>query len=177
MSMVYRRMGRSGLRLSVFSLGSWVTYHNQVDNGAATEMMAAAHDAGVNFFDNAEAYAQGRSEEIMGAALKALRWPRLNYVVSSKYFWGLDRAGDAVNRRDTLNRKYLMQAVDGSLRRMGLEHLDLIYCHRPDPNTPVDETVRATRLVQVCAVVALEWEDQFLRFVASARASVLCVHV
>ncbi len=143
MSMVYRRMGRSGLRLSVFSLGSWVTYHNQVDNGAATEMVAAAHDAGVNFFDNAEAYAQGRSEEIMGAALKALRWPRLNYVVSSKYFWGLDRAGDAVNRRDTLNRKYLMQAVDGSLRRMGLEHLDLIYCHRPDPNTPVDETVRA----------------------------------
>jgi voltage-dependent potassium channel beta subunit len=143
MSMIYRRMGRSGLRLSVLSLGSWVTYHNQVDNGAAIEMMAAAHDAGVNFFDNAEAYAEGHSEEIMGAALKALKWPRLNYVVSSKYFWGLDRSGDAINRKDTLNRKYLMQAVDGSLRRMGLDHLDLIYCHRPDPNTPLDETVRA----------------------------------
>jgi voltage-dependent potassium channel beta subunit len=143
MTMVYRRMGRSGLRLSVFSLGSWVTYHNQVDHRSATEMMAAAYDAGVNFFDNAEAYAQGQSEEIMGAALKALHWPRLNYVVSSKYFWGLDRSINAINRRDTLNRKYLMQAVDGSLRRMGLEHLDLIYCHRPDPHTPLDETVRA----------------------------------
>jgi voltage-dependent potassium channel beta subunit len=141
--MIYRRMGRSGLKLSVFSLGSWVTYHNQVDLKAATEMMAAAHDAGVNFFDNAEAYAAGHSEEIMGAALKALRWPRLNVVVSSKYFWGLDRGGESINRKDTLNRKYLMQAVDGSLRRMGLDHIDLIYCHRPDPHTPVDETVRA----------------------------------
>ena len=141
--MIYRRMGRSGLKLSVFSLGSWVTYHNQVDLKAATEMMAAAYDAGVNFFDNAEAYAAGHSEEIMGAALKALRWPRLNVVVSSKYFWGLDRGGESINRKDTLNRKYLMQAVDGSLRRMGLDHIDLIYCHRPDPHTPVDETVRA----------------------------------
>lgn len=143
MNMVYRRMGHTGLRLSLLSFGSWVTYHNQVNHQAATEMMAAAFDAGVNFFDNAEVYAQGRSEEIMGAALKALKWPRLNYVVSSKYFWGLERSGAAVNRKDTLNRKYLMQAVDGSLRRMGLEHLDLIYCHRPDPNTPLDETVRA----------------------------------
>ena len=106
-------------------------------------MMAAAYDAGVNFFDNAEVYAGGRSEEIMGAALAQLGWPRLNYVVSSKYFWGLDRAGDAVNRKDTLNRKYLMQSVDGSLKRLGLEHLDLIYCHRADPHTPIDETVRA----------------------------------
>jgi aryl-alcohol dehydrogenase-like predicted oxidoreductase len=79
----------------------------------------------------------------MGAALKQLGWPRLNYIVSSKYFWGLDRQGEAVNRKDTLNRKYLMQAVDGSLKRFGLDHIDLIYCHRPDPHTPVDETVRA----------------------------------
>jgi voltage-dependent potassium channel beta subunit len=143
MSMIYRRMGRSGLKLSLLSFGSWVTYHNQVDVKAATEMMAAAYDAGVNFFDNAEVYAQGRSEEVMGAALKQLKWPRLNVVISSKYFWGLDRAGEGINRKDTLNRKYLMQAVDGSLRRMGLEHLDIIYCHRPDPHTPVDETVRA----------------------------------
>jgi voltage-dependent potassium channel beta subunit len=143
MNMIYRRMGRSGLKLSVFSLGSWVTYHNQVDVKSAAEMLAAAFDAGVNFFDNAEAYAGGRSEEIMGAAIRQLNWPRLNYVVSSKYFWGLDRQGEAINRKDTLNRKYLMQAVDASLRRMGLEHLDLIYCHRPDPHTPIDETVRA----------------------------------
>ena len=141
--MQYRRLGRSGLKLSTLSLGSWVTYHNQVDQKAAVEMMAAAYDAGVNFFDNAEVYAGGRSEEVMGAALKALAWPRLNYVISSKYFWGLDRQGDAVNRKDTLNRKYLMQAVDGSLTRMGLEHIDIIYCHRPDPQTPVEETARA----------------------------------
>lgn len=141
--MQYRRLGRAGLRVSALSLGSWVTYHNQVDTGAAVEMMAAAYDAGVNFFDNAEVYAGGRSEEVMGAALKQLGWPRLNYVVSSKYFWGLDRQGDAVNRKDTLNRKYLMQAVDGSLKRFGLDHIDLIYCHRPDPHTPVEETVRA----------------------------------
>jgi voltage-dependent potassium channel beta subunit len=106
-------------------------------------MMAAAHDAGVNFFDNAEAYAEGRSEEIMGLALKRLGWPRLNYVVSTKFFWGLDRQGEAVNRRDTLNRKYLMQAIDGSLRRFGLDHIDLVYCHRPDPHTPIEETVWA----------------------------------
>ena len=141
--MQYRRLGRSGLRVSTLSLGSWVTYHNQVDTGAAAEMLAAAFDAGINFFDNAEVYAAGRSEEIMGRAFKQLGWPRLNYVVSTKFFWGLDRAGDAVNRKDTLNRKYLMQAIDGSLKRFGLEHIDLIYCHRSDPHTPIEETVRA----------------------------------
>jgi voltage-dependent potassium channel beta subunit len=142
-AMSYRRLGRCGLRVSTLSLGSWVTYHNQVDTGSAVEMLAAAMDAGVNFFDNAEVYAGGRSEEIMGRAFKQLAWPRLNYVVSSKFFWGLDRAGEAVNRKDTLNRKYLMQAIDASLQRFGLEHLDLIYCHRSDPNTPLEETVRA----------------------------------
>jgi voltage-dependent potassium channel beta subunit len=141
--MQYRRMGRSGLQLSVLSLGSWVTYHNQVDAHAATEMMAAAFDAGVNFFDNAEVYAGGRSEQLMGEALRKLRWPRLNYVVSTKFFWGLDREGSAINRKDTLNRKYLMQAMDGSLSRMGLDFIDLIYCHRPDPHTPIEETVWA----------------------------------
>jgi voltage-dependent potassium channel beta subunit len=141
--MTYRRLGRSGLRVSTLSLGSWVTYHNQVDTGSAVEMMAAAFDAGVNFFDNAEVYASGRSETVMGDALKQLAWPRLNYIVSTKFFWGLDRSGEAVNRRDTLNRKYLLQAIDGSLKRMGLDFIDLIYCHRPDPHTPVEETVRA----------------------------------
>ena len=141
--MQYRRLGHSGLRVSTLSLGSWVTYHNQVDTGSAVEMLAAAFDAGVNFFDNAEVYASGRSEEIMGKAFKQLAWPRLNYVVSTKFFWGLDRNGDAVNRKDTLNRKYLMQAIDGSLQRLGLDFVDLVYCHRPDPYTPIEETARA----------------------------------
>ena len=141
--MQYRRLGRSGLQVSELSLGSWVTYHNQVDTGAAKELMAAAMDAGVNFFDNAEAYAKGQSEVVMGQAIKALKWPRLNYVVSTKFFWGLDRDGHATNRRDTLNRKYLSQAIDGSLARMGLDFIDLVYCHRPDPHTPIEETVWA----------------------------------
>ena len=141
--MHYNRLGRSGLQLSALSLGSWVTYHNQVDVKSAVELMAAAHDAGVNFFDNAEAYALGKSEEVMGEAFRRLGWPRLNYIVSTKFYWGLAREGNTVNRRNTLNRKYLMQAIDGSLKRFGLEHIDLIYCHRPDPHTPVEETVRA----------------------------------
>ena len=141
--MLYRRLGRAGIRVSALSLGSWVTYANQVDSKAAVEMMAAAYDAGFNFFDNAEVYASGRSETLMGEALRQLKWPRLNYLVSTKFFWGLDRQGDAVNRKDTLNRKYLMQAIDGSLKRFGLEHIDLIYCHRSDPHTPIEETVRA----------------------------------
>ncbi|WP_296443975.1 potassium channel beta subunit family protein [Rhodoferax sp. UBA5149] len=141
--MQYRRLGRSGLQVSELSLGSWVTYHNQVDVAAAREMLAAAFDAGVNFFDNAEAYAGGKSEVVMGEAIKALKWPRLNFIVSTKFFWGLDREGQAANRKDTLNRKYLMQAIDGSLQRMGLDFIDLVYCHRPDPQTPVEETVWA----------------------------------
>ena len=142
--MQYRRLGRAGLQVSELSLGSWVTYHNQVDTKAATEMLAAAFDAGVNFFDNAEVYAQGESEVVMGQAFKALGWNRLDYIVSSKFFWGLQRDGvTTTNRKDTLNRKYLMQAVDGSLKRLQLEHIDLIFCHRPDPHTPIEETVWA----------------------------------
>jgi voltage-dependent potassium channel beta subunit len=141
--MHYRRLGRSGLQVSALSLGSWVTYHNQVDTGAATEMLAAAMDAGVNFFDNAEVYADGQSEVVMGQAFKALKWPRLNFIVSTKFYWGLGREGNTVNRIDTLNRKYLSQAIDGSLSRMGLDFIDLVYCHRPDPHTPIEETVWA----------------------------------
>ena len=142
--MQYRRLGRAGLQVSELSLGSWVTYHNQVDTKAATEMLAAAFDAGINFFDNAEVYAQGESEVVMGQAFKALGWNRLDYIVSSKFFWGLTRDGvTTTNRKDTLNRKYLMQAVDASLKRLQLEHIDLIYCHRPDPHTPIEETVWA----------------------------------
>ena len=141
--MTYRRLGRSGLQVSTFSLGSWVTYLNQVDTHAAKEMLAAAMDAGVNFFDNAEVYASGQSEVVMGEAFKALAWPRVNYIVSTKFFWGLSREGNTINRMDTLNRKYLMQAIDGSLKRMQLDFIDLVYCHRPDPKTPIEETVHA----------------------------------
>ena len=141
--MQYRRLGRSGLQVSTLSLGSWVTYHNQVNVLAAREMMAAAYDAGVNFFDNAEVYAMGKSEEVMGEALRQLGWARHRYVVSTKLYWGIDREGVTVNFQNTLNRKYLMQAIDGSLQRLGLDFVDLVYCHRPDPNTPIEETVWA----------------------------------
>jgi len=141
--MHYRRVGRSGLQVSALSLGSWVTYHNQVNVSAAREMLAAALDAGVNFFDNAEAYAGGKSEEVMGKALKALKRPRLDYVISTKFFWGLPTEGAGINCKNTLNRKYLMQAIDGSLERFGTDFIDLVYCHRPDPHTPIEETVHA----------------------------------
>jgi aryl-alcohol dehydrogenase-like predicted oxidoreductase len=140
--MNYRRLGRSGLQVSELSIGSWVTYGNQVDTHAARESLAAARDAGVNFFDNAEVYAGGKSEEIMGQALKELAWPRLSYVVSTKFFWGLQ---EAPNQYHTLNRKYLLNAIDASLKRLQLDYVDLVFCHRPDPNTPVEETVWAMR--------------------------------
>jgi voltage-dependent potassium channel beta subunit len=138
--MNYRRLGRCGLKVSELSLGSWVTYGNQVDVAGAAECMAAAWDSGVNFFDNAQVYASGKSEEIMGQVLKKLAWPRLRYVVSTKFFWGIT---DGPNEKNTLNRKYLLDAMHGSLRRLQLDHVDLVYCHRPDPNTPIEETVWA----------------------------------
>lgn len=141
--MQYHRLGRSGLQVSELSLGSWVTYHNQVNVSSAREMMAAAFDAGINFFDNAEVYADGQSETVMGEALKALNWPRLSYIVSTKFFWGLHKDGPTANKKDTLNRKYLTQAIDASLKRLGLDFVDLVYCHRPDPHTPIEETVWA----------------------------------
>ncbi len=138
--MEYRRLGRSGLRVSALSFGSWVTYGNQLGDDPARECMAAAYAAGVNFFDNAEAYAKGQSERIMGNALKKLGWRRASYVVSTKFFWGLN---DGPNEKNTLNRKYLMQAIDGSLERLQLDYVDLVFCHRPDPETPIEETVWA----------------------------------
>jgi voltage-dependent potassium channel beta subunit len=136
----YRRLGRSGLLVSELSFGSWVTYGNQLDTRAARECMAAAWDAGVNFFDNAEIYARGEAERMMGAVLKELGWPRSRVVVSTKFYWGL---GDGPNEKNTLNRKYLMQAIDGSLSRLSLDYVDLVFCHRADPHTPIEETVWA----------------------------------
>jgi voltage-dependent potassium channel beta subunit len=138
--MIYRRLGRTGLKVSVLSFGSWVTFKDQLDVARAKDCLEAAYEAGVNFFDNAEAYAGGESERIMGEAIRELGWPRNRYVVSSKFFWGLD---DDPNTNHTLNRKYLTEAIDASLERFGLDHLDLIYCHRADPETPIEETVRA----------------------------------
>jgi voltage-dependent potassium channel beta subunit len=140
MEMEYRRLGRSGLKVSVLSFGSWVTFKSQLDVERAIECMDAAYQVGVNFFDNAEAYAGGESERIMGEAIRQLGWPRHSYVVSSKFFWGLN---EGPNSRNTLNRKYLTEAIDASLERFGLDHLDLVYCHRADPETPIEETVRA----------------------------------
>ena len=139
-TMNYRRLGRSGLKVSELSFGSWVTYGNQMDEGRARECMAAAYDAGVNFFDNAEVYAKGESETIMGAALKKLAWRRSSYVISTKFYWGMY---DGPNEKNTLNRKYLMQAIDGSLARLALDYVDLVFCHRADPDTPIEETVFA----------------------------------
>lgn len=138
--MQYRRLGRSGLKVSELSFGSWVTYGNQVDTRLARELMAAAFDAGVNFFDNAEVYAGGKSEAIMGAVLKELAWPRIQYIVSTKFYWGLRTN---VNDTNTLNRKYLLTAITGSLKRLQLDYVDLVYCHRPDPHTPIEEAVWA----------------------------------
>jgi voltage-dependent potassium channel beta subunit len=134
----YNRLGRSGLKVSELSLGSWVTFGTQVDTGAAAEAMAVAYDAGVNFFDNAEVYAGGESERIMGEAFRRLGWDRESFVVSSKFFWGITQG---VNTKNTLNRKYLISAVNASLDRFGLDYLDLIFCHRSDPETPIEETV------------------------------------
>src|SRR5512137_1969399 len=136
--MRYRRLGRSGLKVSELSFGSCVTYGNQMGAAAACECMAAAYDAGVNFFDNAEVYAKGESERIMGEALRALGWRRSSYLVSTKLYWGLN---DGPNEKNTLNRKYLMQAIDGSLARFGMDYVDLVFCHRADPDTPLEETV------------------------------------
>ena len=124
----------------MLSLGSWITYGNQMGEELALECMASAYAAGVNFFDNAEVYAKGVSETIMGNVLKKLAWRRSSYVVSTKFFWGIQ---DGPNQKNTLNRKYLLGAIDGSLERLQLDHVDLVFCHRPDPETPIEETVCA----------------------------------
>lgn len=138
--MEYRHLGKTGLKVSALSYGSWVTFHTQVGIDAAVESMSIAYEAGVNFFDNAEVYAGGKSEEVMGAALKKLGWRRGSYLVSTKFFWGLN---DNVNEKDTLNRKRLIEAMNGSLKRFDLDYVDLVFCHRPDPTTPIEETVWA----------------------------------
>jgi voltage-dependent potassium channel beta subunit len=136
--MEYRRLGRAGLKLSELSLGAWVTYGGQVGEDVARECMLAAYEAGVNFFDNAEAYANGNAEVVMGNVIKKLGWRREGIVVSTKLFWG----GEGPN--DTgLSHKHIIEGMNNALRRLQMDYVDLVFCHRPDPNTPIEETVRA----------------------------------
>lgn len=151
--MEYRRLGATGVKVSVLGFGSWVTFDGQMATALALECMQEARDHGCNFFDNAESYAGGRSESIMGAALRQLDWPRWSYVITTKLFWGLH---DDPNMRNTLNRKYLLQAIDGSLDRLGLDFVDVVYCHRADPDTSIEETVWAMSDI-VASGKALYW--------------------
>ena len=136
--MEYRHLGKAGVKVSELSLGAWVTYGTQFGVKEAMEIMAAAFDAGVNFFDNAEAYANGQAELIMGKALKELGWPRKDYLVSTKIFWG----GDGPNDRG-LSYKHIIEGVNNALKRLQLDYVDLVFAHRPDPETPIEETVFA----------------------------------
>lgn len=157
--MQYRRLGKSGLQVSEFALGSWVTFGKQIDRSNAKEMMAAAYDAGINFFDNAEGYESGASEILMGEALNDLGWSRDSYIVSSKVFWG----GSKPTQRG-LSRKHVTDACHAALKRLQVEYLDLYFCHRPDIDTPIEETVRAMHdLVQQGKILywgTSEWNAQ-----------------
>jgi voltage-dependent potassium channel beta subunit len=154
--MEYRRLGPAGVKVSVLSFGSWVTFGTQLQKDDAMALLQTARDAGVNFFDNAESYAGGQSEQIMGDAIAELGWARKSYLISTKVFWGIEDEDDVVNLSNTLNRKYLLQAIDGSLERLGLDFVDVLYCHRPDPDTPIEETVWAMSDI-IDAGKALYW--------------------
>jgi voltage-dependent potassium channel beta subunit len=135
--MKYRRLGTSGLQISELSFGAWVTFAQQISQATAEKLMTIAYDSGVNFFDNAEVYANGKAEIVMGKILKRKGWPRDTFLVSSKVFWG----GDKPNQ-EGLSRKHVMEACHAALRRLQVDYLDLYFCHRSDPNTPIEETVR-----------------------------------
>jgi len=159
--MEYRRMGKSGLKLSALSLGSWLTFGKQISDKTAKELMAMAYDQGVNFFDNAEIYARGESERVMGRILKELAWPRDSYCVSSKAFFG---KGGELPTQKGLHRKHLREACDEALQRLQVDYLDLYFCHRPDKETPVEETVwTMNQLIQAGKVLywgSSQWSAQ-----------------
>ncbi|GJM87353.1 hypothetical protein PR202_ga03299 [Eleusine coracana subsp. coracana] len=140
--MQYKNLGRSGLRVSQLSYGAWVTFGNQLDVKEAKALLQACRDAGVNFFDNAEVYANGRAEEIMGQAIRDLGWRRSDIVLSTKLFWG----GQGPNDKG-LSRKHIVEGLKGSLKRLDTDYVDVVYCHRPDASTPIEETVRAMNWV------------------------------
>ena len=138
--MEYRYMGKTGLQLSVLSFGSWVSFHKQIDDSVADELMGIAYDNGVNFFDNAEVYALGESEKMMGRVLKNKNWDRTSYTVSSKAFWGW-RGKENKPNQSGLSRKHLIEACHEALQRLQLDYLDMYFCHRPDKNVPIEEVV------------------------------------
>lgn len=140
--MEYRRLGRSGLQLSVLSFGSWVSFSKQINDKVADELMGIAYDKGINFFDNAEVYALGESEKMMGRVIKKKKWDRTSFTVSSKAFWGW-RGADNKPNQTGCSRKHLIEACNEALQRLQVEYLDLYFCHRPDKNTPIEETVWA----------------------------------
>lgn len=141
--MNYRNLGKSGLQLSELSLGSWLTFGKQIGNNIAKDLMHLAYDKGVNFFDNAEIYANGESEIVMGEILKNAGWSRDSYVVSSKVFFGIQGLEDSRPTQKGLNRKHITEACHQALKRLQVDYLDLYFCHRPDKNTPIEETVWA----------------------------------
>lgn len=138
--MEYRRMGRSGLQLSVLSFGSWVTFHKQINDGSADQLMGIAYDNGINFFDNAEVYALGESEKMMGRVLKSKNWDRTSYTLSSKAYFGWRGKNNKPNQTG-LSRKHITEACNEALERLQTDYLDLFFCHRPDTNVPIEEVV------------------------------------
>jgi voltage-dependent potassium channel beta subunit len=140
MTMQYRQLGKSGIRISALSFGAWVTFGKQIGDPVARKLLHAAYDAGVNFFDNAESYADGQAEVVMGAILKKSGWRRSSFMLSSKVFFG--GPGDRPNE-EGLSRKHVVEACHEALGRLQVDYLDLYYCHRPDPSVPVEETARA----------------------------------
>ena len=160
--MEYRRLGKSGIRVSALSFGAWVTFGNQVKVDDAVDLMKAAYDAGVNFFDNAEIYGRGKAEIVMGEALKKLGWRRDSYLISSKVLWGSIRKPKPTQYG--LHRKHVFEACDQAMERLGVDYLDFYLCHRPDPDVPMEEIVRAmTDLIQMGKVFywgTSEWSAQ-----------------
>ncbi|MFN0188506.1 MAG: potassium channel beta subunit family protein [Bacteroidia bacterium] len=159
--MQYRKLGNTGIQISALSLGSWITFGKQIEDNTSEKLMSVAYDAGINFFDNAEIYARGQSEIVMGKALKNLNWSRSSYLVSSKVFFGYET--DKPNQRG-LSRKHIMEGCEAALKRLQVDYIDLFFCHRPDKNTPILETVQAMNtLIQQGKILywgTSEWSAQ-----------------
>lgn len=159
--MEYRKLGRSGLQVSALSFGSWLTFGKQIDDTVSEQLMVKAWESGINFFDNAEIYARGQSETVMGRILKKMNWPRSSYLVSSKVFFGFEE--NRPNQRG-LSRKHIMEGCEAALRRLQVEYIDLYFCHRPDKQTPILETVQAMNtLIQQGKILywgTSEWSAQ-----------------
>lgn len=169
--MEYRRLGKSGLQVSVLSFGSWVTFGKQIGDGIADELMSVAYDAGVNFFDNAEIYARGQSELVMGKILKSKKWSRSSYSVSSKVFFGYE---EGKPNQTGLSRKHITEGCHAALKRLQVDYIDLFFCHRPDKNTPIEETVLAMNtLIQQGKILywgTSEWaNDEIMAAIAVAK--------